>query len=204
MKQDCEHIEKAIALINLYGTLGGRSRNGWGSFVLESLGETPSLSSSYAVPLRLWTDSLNLDWPHAIGRDERRPLVWQTEAFSNWQAAMTRLAEIKIGLRTQPPFKFFGGDAPQPRHWLAYPVTRHTVKAWEGDRHHPPLRLPNTLRFKLRSDRADSGNLRGIIFHVPCMPPADFRPNRRDIETVWKQVQAFLDRPEQKLSRIAA
>jgi CRISPR-associated protein Cmr1 len=195
-QEGISRIAKAIALMNLYGTLGGRSRNGWGSFVLEPLDRGAALPSLDASVLRSWKDALKLDWPHAIGRDQKGALVWQTEPFSDWKAAMRRLAEVKIGLRTK--FKFAPGNAePQERHWLSYPVTRHLV--WGGIR-----RLPNSLRFKLRPDSRDRGKLRGVIFHVPCLPPREFTPNRylRVIEQVWQQVHQFLDDSQQKLSRI--
>ncbi len=64
------------------------------------------------------------------------------------------------------------------------------------------LRLPNSLRFKVRPD-ADGKSLRGVVFHMPCLPPPAFRPNRRAIEQVWQQVHAHLDN-DQSLQRIPA
>jgi CRISPR-associated protein Cmr1 len=196
---EAERFKKAIALINLYGTVGGRSRNGWGSLVLVSLDGTPSPSPGPSVRRR-WQAALALDWPHAIGEDQKGPLVWQTPAFSDWKAAMRRLAEIKILLRTR--FKFPNENSPHPqprdRHWLSYPVTHHGVRQW-GER-----RLPNSLRFKLRPDGGDRGRLRGVIFHVPCLPPpALFAPNLQAIQAVWQSVHEFLD-SHQQLNRIAA
>jgi CRISPR-associated protein Cmr1 len=201
-----ERITKSLALIHLYGTLGGRSRNGWGSFVLEALEGSPALPlSPDASVQRSWRQALELDWPHAIGEDQKGALIWQTsEGFTDWKPAMRRLAGIKIGLRTQ--FKFTHGvRTPQDRHWLSYPVTHHEVDAWDRDRRPlPSLRLPNSLRFKLRRDSGDAGRLRGIIFHVPCLPPSDFKPNSGAIVSVWQRVHEFLDDPAQKLSRIPA
>ena len=205
--RETERISKALALINLYGTLGGRSRNGWGSFALEPL------DGSAALPLSLdqsflhpWQQALRLDWPHAIGRDEQGPLIWQTEeAFSDWKAAMRRLAQIKIGLRMQ--FKFTPGvRTPQDRHWLSYPVTHHQIDTWV-DKDRRPLRLPNSLRFKLRRDSGEPARLRGVIFHVPCLPPHDFSPPSPAVVAVvpvWQRAHQFLDDPAQKLRRISA
>jgi CRISPR-associated protein Cmr1 len=196
---EAARINQATELMNLYGTLGGRSRNGWGSFVLEAQGNTdplpPSLNASL---LRDWRDALVFDWPHALGHDEKGALIWETESFSDWKPAMRRLAEIKIALRTQ--FKFISAvRPPQDRHWLSYPVTHHPVQAWDTDR----LRLPNSLRFKLRRDHADPAKLRGVIFHVPCSPPSAFNPNGAAIQSVWERVHQFLDNSAaQKLSRI--
>lgn len=198
-EEHAPRIERALWLMNRYGTLGGRSRNGWGSFVLEPAGDTPALPTVLdATLLRPWRDALKLDWPHAIGVDEQGPLAWQTEPFDDWKATMRRLAEIKIGLRTQ--FKFTSGKhapAPEDRHWLSYPVTNHSVAPWGGN-----ARLPNSLRFKVRA--LPDSKLIGVIFHVPCLPPPSFNPNRTAIERVWQQVHAFLDAPAQKLTRTSA
>jgi CRISPR-associated protein Cmr1 len=179
-------IEQALWLMHCYGTVGGRSRNGWGSYELF-----PSPSGrgdrGEGVPLRDWCDCLALDWPHAIGRDEKGPLIWQTTPHDDWRSLMRTLAIIKIGLRTQ--FKFTAGkNTPhtEDRHWLSYPVTNHSVHSWGNN-----ARLPNSLRFKVR--KVDSGRLVGVIFHMPCLPPPSFDPNRAAIIDVWKCVHRFLD-----------
>lgn len=179
-------LDRALQLMNRYGTLGGRSRNGWGSFeLIPNRGAFEDANP----PIRDWRDCLDRDWPHALGRDNEGVLIWRTEAFEDWKALMRRLAEIKIGLRTQ--FVFPHAKPPhqqvQPRHWLSYPITTHRTKAWPGG-----ARLPNSLRFKVR---ADGDRLRGVIFHVPCKPPAQFGPDQhlRQIEYVWQQVHGYLD-----------
>ncbi len=180
------HIEHALTLMNHYGTLGGRSRNGWGSFALMPLGETPALGGD--IPLRSWKEALTLDWPHAIGADDKnRPLIWQTAPHDDWKALMKTLAVVKIGLRTQFVFTT-GKNASQaePRHWLSYPVTNHSVQAWGGN-----ARLPNSLRFKIR--QTGDGKLVGVIFHVPCLPPTAFAPNPEPITAMWTSVHSLLD-----------
>jgi CRISPR-associated protein Cmr1 len=203
-KEECERIAKAIGLMHLYGAAGGRSRNGWGSFVLQPLDGTPAPSSLDASMLRSWRQALALGWPHAIGRDGLNgpPLIWQTEeVFPDWKSAMRRLAQIKIGLRTQ--FTFPAESPPHPRHWLSYPVTNRPVSAW--DERQPPLRLPNSLRLRLRPVSTDLTSVRGIIFHVPCLPPSAFQPDRPAIQGVWERVHRFLDdKREQRLERIGA
>ena len=201
---DAVRLDQALWLMHQFGTLGGRSRNGWGSFTLTPAdAATPSLDAALNARLTVpWQDALKLDWPHAIGRDPQGPLIWQTEALTDWKSVMRRLAEIKIGLRTQ--FKFNSGKGaaqPEARHWLSYPVTNHNVQAWrkqgEGE-----FRLPNSLRFKVRADR--DGKLRGVIFHVPCLPPPKFFPERRVITDVWQRVHDHLGQTAQALQRIAA
>lgn len=195
-------IQRALWLMDRYGTLGGRSRNGWGSYALlpsptggGAGGEGTRLAA--ATPLRPWKDCLKLDWPHALGQDDKnRPLIWQTQPEGDWKALMKRLAEIKIGLRRQFLFPNARPDGEiHERHWLSYPVTRHSVKSWGNN-----ARLPNTLRFKIRP--APDDKLVGVIFHIPHLPPAAFHPDRQAIERVWTQVHAFLDTPTQHLTRI--
>jgi CRISPR-associated protein Cmr1 len=208
LESNVPRIERALWLMDRYGTLGGRSRNGWGSFSLTPYGDTPALRG--AVPLRKWTDALNDAWPHAIGQDGKGLLVWQTAPFTDWKQLMREMAIIKIGLRTQFGFSLdaTAGDRqtqrginhaqPQNRHWLSYPVTNHDVSPWKRQN----ARLPNSLRFKVRSAPNDPRQVVGVIFHVPCLPPSEFRPEPRAIENVWQRVYAFLDVPAQKLTRI--
>lgn len=196
---DDAFLQQALGLMHRYGTLGGRSRNGWGAYALLPQGQA---NRDWAMPLpreltRDWRDCLTLDWPHALGRDDKGPLVWTTAPQPDWKSVMVDLARLKIGLRTQ--FKFVSGkDAavPEARHWLSYPVTNHSVKPWGRN-----SRLPNTLRFKVRP-RGD-GKLVGVIFHIPHLPPAGFNPDRRAIEAVWRQVHLHLDHPSSGLTRIA-
>jgi len=188
-------IQQALWLIDRFGTVGGRSRNGWGSFSLSPIDQTDALQGK--LPLRDWRECLKLDWPHAIGKNEQGALIWQTQAFDDWKALMRELAIIKIGMRTQ--FRFSTGKnaaRTEPRHWLSYPVTNHSVQAWSNN-----ARLPNSLRFKVRPDTENPDKLRGIIFHVPCLPPAAFSPDRQAIVQVWQKVHAFLSNHEQ-LTRV--
>ncbi len=197
-------IVHALALMDRYGTLGSRSRNGWGSFELHPIRDTEALAGE--TPTRDWKRCLDLDWPHALAADgpqgDTTPLIWRTEPFGHWCELMQRMARLKIGLRTQFSFTH-GKDAPgpEPRHWLSYPVTRHNVSTWRA-RGAGDFRLPNCLRFKVRP--AADGKIVGVIFHVPHRPPPDFSPDRSAIERVWEQVHRFLDQPAQGLERISA
>ncbi|MGQ9634948.1 MAG: RAMP superfamily CRISPR-associated protein [Bryobacteraceae bacterium] len=180
---------QTLRLIHLYGAAGGRSRNGWGSISL-----TDCAWPKAELRLRDWQEALDRDWPHCIGSDKHGALIWATKPFDNWVPLMRTLAEIKIGLRTQ--FGFPSGERaptrPYDRHWLAYPVTNHPVPAWGNQ-----ARLPNSLRFRVRSSPNDPKQLIGVIFHMPCLPPPAFRPNRVDIVRVWQRVHKFLDqRPD--------
>jgi CRISPR-associated protein Cmr1 len=193
-EQQAPRIERALWLMDRYGTLGGRSRNGWGSFSLAPLNGTRVLTGE--LPLRFWREALDLDtggldWPHALGQDEKGvALVWQTQSLPDWKALMRELAIIKIGLRTQ--FVFPNVRPPhqnvEARHWLSYPITTHTTRVWNRN-----ARLPNNLRFKVRRDPQHEKKLVGVIFHVPCLPPGEFHPDQDAIVRTWQSAHALLD-----------
>ncbi|MCL4745042.1 MAG: hypothetical protein KJZ83_06465 [Burkholderiaceae bacterium] len=184
-------LRRAISLIHLYAAVGSRSRNGWGSFALKPLDDVSAVDFTLkAGETRPWRDALRVEWAHALGEDSSGPLVWRTQPMEDWRGVMKRLAEIKIRLRTA--FRMSTGKGapnPEPRHWLAYPVTNHDVRAWGRS-----ARLPNSLRFKLRFAGSNSPNVHGVIFHMPCRPPGEpFRPESATLEEVWSTVHRFLD-----------
>jgi CRISPR-associated protein Cmr1 len=184
-------IRKALVLMERYGTLGGRSRNGWGSFGLFPRGEDESVTCADATDFRPWRECLDRDWPHALGQDENGPLVWQIKGRTgDWRSLMRELAIIKIGLRTQFTFPNVAPphSQPEPRHWLSYPITRHTTRAFSRN-----ARLPNSLRFKVRSAPDDPQKLVGVVFQVPCRPPPEFHPDESAIVQTWRSVHALLD-----------
>jgi CRISPR-associated protein Cmr1 len=180
-------IEHALQLMHLYGTVGGRSRNAWGSYSLTHA--TDKIPQTGTPPIRALADCLKLDWPHAVGADAQGALIWQTQPHKDWAGLMKTLAQIKIALRTQRQFKFPNAQPDgqiHDRHWLSYPVTEHDVNDWKRKN----LRLPNTLRFKVRPTAA---GLVGVVFHMPHKPPAEFGSSPQTLERIWRQVHSHLD-----------
>jgi CRISPR-associated protein Cmr1 len=188
-------LDQALQLMDLYGTVGGRSRNGWGSYSLEPTNGLATPRNH--MPSQPLAKCLREDWPHALGADSQGALVWQTTPHKDWSGLMKTLAQTKIAMRTH--FDFNSGKnaaAPEDRHWLSYPVTNHSVASWGNN-----ARLPNQLRFKVRTT-AD-GQLIGIIFHMPHKPPAEFGSNPQTLERIWGQVHDHLDQSA-ALKRTAA
>ena len=188
-------LDHALQLMDKFGTVGGRSRNGWGSYSLVSI--NGHSNPSKLPPSQPLAQCLREDWPHALGADSQGLLAWQTTPQKDWAGLMKTLAQIKIAMRTQFDLNS-GKNAPMPedRHWLSYPVTNHSVASWGNN-----ARLPNQLRFKVRPT-AD-GQLIGVVFHMPHMPPADFRPTAPNLERIWRQVHTHLDQST-TLKRITA
>lgn len=195
-------LERALTLAHWFGTIGGRSRNGWGSLLWTAADGTPALPALSRATLensgctRALRDCLALDWPHAIGSDAKGVLVWRSgETFGDWHAAMKFLARTKINFRHD--LGFVGGQPhrePQGRHLLAYPVTNHSVRDWGNN-----ARLANTLRFKLHRE---GDALRALIYHTPCKPTLPHAG--LDLLDTWQRVHRFLDNEkETRLTRLA-
>jgi CRISPR-associated protein Cmr1 len=194
-----------LQLIAWFGTLGSRSRNGWGALQMlhEQLKSLTRSNLEEFQVTRSLTDCLQEDWPHAIGKDGAGPLVWKTRVTGDWRQVMKELARIKIAFRTQ--FKFeSGGDGAriERRHVLAYPVTNHNPRPWVNQE-----RLANQLRFKVA--RTTDGELEGVIVHLPCKVPdellrkLDIRDQKflRTSElAVWQAVHVVLDNNANRLA----
>jgi len=204
-------IARAVELSAWFGTLGSRSRNGWGAIDIQPCADTktpsiPPLSiQGLEGVLRPIDQCLQLDWPHAIGTDEGKPLVWQTRAGPSWRKAIEELARIKVALRTQPALSL--DKVPKgsfsARHLLAYPVTHHPVN---GDGWGNQGRLANQIRFKVNQQ---NGVWRGLIVHLPCRLPAEMlvalpRPLRQKLDqealAIWKAVHQVLDVNAERIS----
>jgi len=220
-----KEIENAIKLINWFGAIGGRSRNGWGSLVLTGENAPNVIDSKivkeFCQPL---SDCLRLDWPHAIGKDEKGFLVWKTKAsFSAWSEAMKALAGIKIDFRTEVSIsenKDATDSKLDRRHILAYPVTNHGLGGWcEKDKHGnlrtdkrgkliQGERLSSQLRFKVTQI---NGKYHCIAYHLPCSVPrellgkldqAEIAFIAKNQEEIWKVVHAKLDAQDSQMERI--
>jgi CRISPR-associated protein Cmr1 len=185
-------VTQSIQFSNWFGTLGSRSRNGWGALQLAG-NELLTVDQLSALDLQPFTrslaDCLELDWAHAIGLDRQGPLVWKTRRVNTWSDVMRELARIKIAFRTQLNFTHPGFNA---RHMLAYPVTHHSVlgNGWGGQG-----RLANQIRFKVVHI---NDAWQGIIVHLPCSIPAHMAAalprNYRSLEIpTWQAVHAVLD-----------
>lgn len=203
-------LAELVQLVQWFGSLGGRSRNGWGSLEFlplprgEGRGEGTHIASLDAnnhpllrrISLPL-ADCLRHDWPHALGQGaDGRPLVWQsTQTFVTWREAMQALARAKIGFRRQ--FTLGAAGPFEQRHLLAYPVTHHTVNAWGNQ-----VRLANQLRFKVA--RNADGKLVARIFHLPCALPRELAhalgrnaPTVQQQTAIWQTVHGWLDNTNQ-------
>ena len=179
-------IPQVLQLIHWFGSIGGRSRNGWGSLEFAGLQALSKNNEALQAVLRPLADCLQLDWPHAIGQDKQGALIWESsKSFGDWKDAMRFLAQTKIGFRTSLGFNTGKGSSRiEERHIIAYPVTNHDVARWGGQ-----ARLANQLRFKLFRDSQQQ--LRARLYHTPhaCPLPGV----TLDQHAVWQKIHTWLD-----------
>lgn len=190
---------KTVKLIAYFGTIGSRSRNGWGSINIENakcdnenidLGFNKNLISCFA---KEYDKALRAyDWASCIGKDSKGLLIWKTNDCRSYEEVIRLLAKIKIDFRTH--FKFHDGDnafKPSERHIISYPVTKHGIKGMKNARN------ANQIRFKVIKD---NNTYYGLIFHMPCKVSDNFFDNKSIIndyrkleENVWGKVHISLD-----------
>lgn len=170
-----EAIPQALGLMHRLGSVGGRTRNGWGSYVLD--GAPPVSLADFAVD---WRQAVEVQWAHALGKDKNGLLAWLTSRRPNWEGVIRDLGQIRKDLCAETPV----------RPLLSYPVTKHNLREWDAS-----TRVPNTLRFKVVPD---NDGLRGMVFHMPCRPadelwkrlPGDLQ---RRFPEVWRAAHELLD-----------
>jgi len=165
-------FKEVCRLIHLLGTLGSRSRNGWGSLHFhegglkpEELGKILTKDNRAARDwlrryARDWREALDSDWCHALGKDKTGLLLWRTRALPRWEDVLKLLAEVKIAFRTQ--FHFNGGGqhaAMCERHVLAYPITNHSLGVWGKQD-----RSANQVLTKVLPEGKD---FVGLVAHLP-------------------------------------
>jgi CRISPR-associated protein Cmr1 len=186
-----QELKTTLALVQAFGTVGGRSRNGWGSFQTLS----GAMEKSEAVGLIKkceidWKDACRKDYPHCLGKDEKGSLLWKTKEAESWHKAMHLLAEAYVKVRAETVPNGLPPINPGPRnsgnlserHLLGIPLTNHSV-----DR---PTRYASPLRFVVKRVQS-SGEYKGFVLHVPqAFPQA---PSHLNQIRVWELVHAKLD-----------
>jgi len=175
-----------LQYIHAFGTIGSRSRNGWGS--LELSGETfaPQELSDFAVKPAQDLIEGKAQYPSSLAvSDDGRLLLWETKPQKEWMEVMRLLAETYMEVRTNINIKPQGM---QKRHILGYPITNHSIAEWNNNND----RMPSQLRLMVKK----KGNeFVGRILHLPHKLPLPWNAGRIGTEIeVWQEVHGLLDR----------
>ncbi len=184
-----QQLQTTLQCCRQFGAVGGRSRNGWGCFLLTGAQPT-SISDQVLFQTlgKFWEDCFTHDYPHRLGLSGHNLLLWRCyENHDDWEGAMNALAEIYMRIRMG--HKFRGGGPHrnlQERHILGYPSGRkHQVDSWGNGRHGSALRL---------LVRKEAENYRGYILHLPHLFSEKMWPNEKERQIkIWQSVHANLD-----------
>lgn len=189
---EADKLRKTMQLIAWFGTIGSRSRNGWGSLSFEALNGSPRLAT---IPLtndalimaigREWSECLDLDWPHALGTTRGRPLIWFSKPCENWRIAMGCLANVRVEIRRAAK-SFVGPNQIGGIHLLGYPAGGKwelpEFKKGKPSKEDDEGRLATQLRFKVCA--VPEGFL-AMVFHVPHRFPDALRNRLRQEQQDW-------------------
>ncbi len=178
-------VEASLNLFNIFGAIGSRSRNGWGSFFWKGNQDSPVSS------MRNFSDAFDHDYPHCLGQDNKGPLFWKTkQTRSNWEDCMKDLAETYVSIRAGnkklniPKLDVNSGNPPD-RHLLGYPIMHHN-QVWG-----PKVRHASALRLIVRKE---TDGLRGYILHLPHLFSTDMWRNGKNRQMqIWQKVHTALD-----------
>jgi CRISPR-associated protein Cmr1 len=179
-----DDLKNTLALMQAFGALGSRERNGWGSLVLEPNNQTSIIPSlKLAQVSSPWKSCLDRDWAHAIGvADDGNPLIWQTSPQTDWRKAMGALAKIKVAVRmVAKGFADPNGSGTGGIHLLGYPAGEKWQLRSSGPNQND-FRLASQLRFKVMKH---GSHFIGIIVHLPCGLPNEFVDKLDERSRAW-------------------
>ncbi len=180
---------QSLSLIRHFGTIGGRSRNGYGSVDMQCPGIKPLAdATSVTKDFEQVMANTSKKYPTALATDTKGLLCWEyVPNGATWEKVFQAFSDIYMRVRTSFPFQ--QRNALEPRHIMGYPAGRnHQVHAWGGSQG----RMPSQLRLMVK--RSEQGQVIGRILHLPHPVPKqwDSKTVGREAD-LWKKVHAFLD-----------
>ncbi len=177
-------IVSTLQYVDAFGSIGSRSRNGYGAVALSSEGFGRLEPGNIPADMMQGIIDNNKEYPNTFGRDQKGLLAWDSEPLTPWTQAMQLLAGTYLRARTEIPI---AGNGIQARHALGYPVTHHNVGEWGGNLG----RMPSQLRLMVK--RNQQNQLVARILHLPHRLPKQWPNNLPAQADVWRQVHRFLD-----------
>lgn len=170
-----QEMDTVFALIARFGTLGSRSRNGWGSLKLTG----PTLQAlnpeKFARPL---DDSLRQDWMTGIATDRSGLMLWQTPVKTDWKSVMTDL------------------KAARKEHQNLHAKNKRLRAVINGPAPGNPARWPNQFMFKVLPT---NGGFVGQIALMAHQWPGD---TPRQLALLLQEIANNLDKQNHIYKRI--
>lgn len=180
-----DSINGVLSLLQAFGGLGGRSRNGWGSFQFIRGGiERKDVLRILNGVTRNWKDGFDKDYPNCLGKDQR-PLLWRIRGEKRtWQDAMSDLADAYVGVRARKVGNLLSLNPTNgERHLLGIPLTHHPLDRLS--------RYSSPLRFIVRK-RAT--RYYAVVLHLPQrFPDGTGKLSHDEQLKIWEIVHRKLD-----------
>ncbi len=178
-------LNRAMVLLANFGSVGNKSRNGFGSFYLadKTCAEFyRDKGSAIKLASRSYLETVN--WPSSIALDENnQPCIWATESDSNWLGIMQEYAKIKKNL-----YQFAKNRDRQPNGKAGRDMLGT----------HLP-RFPSQLHFVVHPTNPDFSRYRGTLIHIPVSKNEKISQNE---VSFWSDIYARLDRYQLEDSKI--
>jgi CRISPR-associated protein Cmr1 len=172
-----------LQMIDAFGAIGSRCRNGWGAVALSGADFVRQQPNTFPT-----TPAASLiggkEYPTALGADSTGILCWRSDSQKDWAAAMQLLAttylKLRVGENITPP-------GLQQRHILGYPVTNHSVPNWGGTNG----RMPSQLRLLVKKNQQDQ--LEARILHLPHRLPKPWNSRLGSELSIWRKIHQHLN-----------
>ncbi|MCS6997540.1 MAG: hypothetical protein NZ533_11460, partial [Casimicrobiaceae bacterium] len=168
-----EDMHETLRLVHSFGTVGSRSRGGWGSVWLSDMkGLTQEELLPYTQPL---DRCLDFDWPAAIARaEDGKPWLWLSQtAFRTWDEALKQSAiwrrQVRLALKGRPDLRAALGFAGSGR-------------------------MPSPLRWKVVRD--EQGKLRLQVVAMPHKIPLEAGQSfsKDDLKRAWQVIRGEMNK----------
>lgn len=181
-----EMILNVLHHAHYFGSIGSRSRNGWGAFSFASK------NYDFSEPVKIKATSLENSfcekkYPWTFAKDQNGLLCWETAPFKDWEHMLREMAMVYATLRYNTQIL----DNINNRAILGYPL-KNAIQIKGIDR------MPKQLRMTVIKC---SEGLKGLFFHIPYMTPVKFN-TFNDQNKLWKDIHEALDN-NTKLRRTA-
>jgi CRISPR-associated protein Cmr1 len=204
-RKNQEEILDALSFFAHFGSLGSRSRNGWGSVRLVpadkdgtkiKLTSLPELYEKYGKDIDT-IFATKKQYPFYLGWRKKQgknfPLLWQIAVTDRWEDAMKEAAKNYMDIRQTLPFPREKPMGIQKRHILGYPVTGHPVAQWDRNNG----RMPSQLRIIIRKNH--EGKFQSWFFHLPHRMAQRWDMNLGKEMDIWQDIHNQLDNTCQPL-----
>ena len=191
-KESTESVIDALSLFAEFGSLGARSRNGWGSFDLFEEGKSKSLLPREKLIEKYGKEistifEINRKYPFKLGKSNEQLLLWRIGTHNTWKEAMKLAGDSYMDLRQKElPFAKGKPKGVQKRHILGYPVTNHILGLWGGKNG----RMPSQLRIIIRKT---DNQYYSYFFHLPHKISKPWNPSLGSELSVWLKIHQYLD-----------